>query len=379
MLCKLARMLLVSGVVSGLCASVQANTTAADDYPLAAPELAQIRIALLLPTRSGMFGAAADALRTGFLTAYEYDKQGVSVDLIESGDAPADMLAAYQLALPNYDIIVGPLSRTGVALIAQSGYVDKPTVALTQPEGERAVPPKMLVVALSVEEEAEQVAAWIARGKNSDQSNGQILALSTATGWQRRSAQAFAAQGKRLGMAVSVLELSDAGSVLSESGLAQLKQRIDADQPVALFVALDAAQATQLRSVVGSAIPLYGISQMNPRSLSADPDERRWPELNGVKLVDIPWQLQSDDPVVMLYPRPIIENQQTYHADLDRLYALGIDAYRVAREIGRARSNFDIDGVTGKLSVSISAARSHFERIETPALYQDGMVVPAGR
>ena len=373
-------MLLISAVVTGLCASVQANTTNTPAAPGeivdagSAPVAPVIRIALLLPGRTGMFGAAADAVRTGFLTAYENEKQGVVVNLVESGDAPADMLKAYLSALDGNDIIVGPLSRNGAALIAQSGKVSKPTVALTQPEGESdaALPPKMLVAALSVEEEARQAAGWTEREKT----GGKIYAISTATAWQRRTVKAFMAQSRLLGLDVTPLELSVGANALSASGLVQLKQRMDADRPALLFVALDAQQTIQLRSSVGADTPLYGISQLNPRNQSADPNSRQ-PELDGVRLLDIPWQVAPDDPAVSMYPRPIVDDPQTHNADLDRLYALGIDAYRIALEIGRTHQNFDIDGVTGRLSINIDPSGSHFERIEMPAVYQDGIVVPA--
>lgn len=367
-------------------------------------------MALLLPAHSSLFGAAADAVRTGFLTAYERDKQGVEVSLVESGDTPADMVRAYTAALDKNDIIVGPLSRTGAAAIAQSGRVVKPTVALTQPEGDDPVlPPNMLVVALAVEEEARQVANWV----EIDKTGGRIFAVSTAAAWQRRAVKAFLGQSKALGMDAVPLELSASGggTILSASGLAQLKQRIDTDRPALLFIALDAQQAKQLRSAIGAEMPLYGISQLNPRSLSAASTANansaaatnasvqasvplsataatttagidaalpamQQPELNGVKLLDIPWQLSLDHPAVALYPRPLVEDPQKHNADMDRLYALGIDAYRVALEIGRSRRSFDIDGVTGKLSISIDPSGSHFQRIETRAIYQDGIVVP---
>jgi outer membrane PBP1 activator LpoA protein len=78
-----------------------------------------------------------------------------------------------------------------------------------------------------------------------------------------------------------------------------------------------------------------------------------------------------------MYPHPIVEDRQKHNADLDRLYALGIDAYRIALEIGRARRRFDIDGVTGKLSIDIDRAGSRFQRTETQAVYQDGVAAPA--
>ncbi len=49
-------------------------------------------------------------------------------------------------------------------------------------------------------------------------------------------------------------------------------------------------------------------------------------DLDGVRLVDMPWLVQRDSPAVMSYPRPAADA----HPDLQRLYALGIDAFRLA-------------------------------------------------
>jgi outer membrane PBP1 activator LpoA protein len=224
---------------------------------------------------------------------------------------------------------------------------------------------------LAVEEEARQAAAWTDR----ERIGGKIFAISTSIAWQRRTVKAFMAQGKVLGLDVTPLELSAANGALNASGLAQLKQRMDTDHPALLFVALGAQQATQLRSAIGADTPLYGISQLNPRNQSDDPSMRER-ELDGVKLLDIPWQVETDSLVVTTYPRPIVEDPKQHNADLDRLYALGIDAYRIALEIGRGKKSFDIDGVTGKLNISIDSFGSHFQRLETRAVYQDGIVVP---
>ena len=45
-----------------------------------------VNIALLLPLRSESLGRAADALRAGFMAAYERDKAGLTVNLVETGD-----------------------------------------------------------------------------------------------------------------------------------------------------------------------------------------------------------------------------------------------------------------------------------------------------
>ncbi len=385
----------------GLCAAAQANTTAAGVAPLAQNAAAgtgplgpptgtmvptdplagptstpaAIRMALLLPLRSSTLGAAAQAVRDGVLAGYEREAAGVTVDVVDSGDASQDVLSAYAAAVGKFDIVIGPLSRADVAAVAQSGTVSRPTIALSPsqaPDGEAepALPPRMLVVGLSLEDEARQVADWIGAVRP----GAKTFVVSTGSAWQQRAARAFAAQARQAGLAIQAMELSLASGYVSPSGLVQLKQRIVAEQPEALFVALDAQQAKQLRVAVGDEIPLYGTSQLNPLTQSDWAAAEPVNELNGARLVDIPWQLQPDHPAVMVYPHPLPDPERRRSADLERLYALGIDAYRVARAIAAGSTSFGIDGVTGKLAVSFGDGAPGFRRIEPQAVYRDGKV-----
>jgi outer membrane PBP1 activator LpoA protein len=92
-----------------------------------------------------------------------------------------------------------------------------------------------------------------------------------------------------------------------------------------------------------------------------------------VRLLDIPWQLEADHPAVMVYPRLIVPVDKKRSTDMDRLYALGIDAYRVARLVAMQRKQFELDGVTGKLIVGFNKDSAHFERIEAQAIFRDGI------
>ncbi|MFD2270432.1 hypothetical protein ACFS07_02920 [Undibacterium arcticum] len=121
---------------------------------------------------------------------------------------------------------------------------------------------------------------------------------------------------------------------------------------------------------------MYGTSQLNPYALPDWDTAERLPQLEQVHLLDLPWQLQADHSAVMAYPRTTLPADQRRSVDLERLYALGIDAYRVAREIAARHAHFEIDGVTGKLRVDFGAGATRFERIEQTAIYQDGAVVP---
>lgn len=371
-LLALGGMLAAGGALTGLCAPALANTTT---------QAAPLRIALLLPLRSENLGAAAATVRAGFMAAYQREQDGVTVSVIESSDDAEEVVSDYLRVLGTHDVIVGPLSRSGVTAIAQSGAVRKPTIALNQPEPatagnnapDNSLPPQMLVMGLSVEDEARQVARWL----GAERPAGKVFVLATRAAWQRRAAKAFSAEWQTLGLASQPMELSTAaGGVLHAGGLEQLRQRISKEQPAAMFVALDAQQTQQLRRVIGDALPLYGTSQLNPYALSDSASAEPLTALNGVRLIDMPWQLQADHPAVMVYPRIVPEPGQQRSADLERLYALGIDAYRVAHEIGAKNTHFEIDGVSGKLAVSFGDGMPSFKRTGLPAIVQDGVVLP---
>lgn len=340
---------------------------------------ASIRIALLLPLHSGTLAAAAQAVQNGVMAAYQRESTGITLATVDSGDSTAEVLAAYRNAARDSDLIIGPLSRSAVAAVAaavvQSGEGTRPTIALAQPPGSdqnAALPVNMLAVGLSLEDEARQVAQWIA----ATQPGAAILVLSTATAWQQRAARAFVAQASADGLRTRTTELSSSGSYVNPGSLEQLKQRLDTDQPQVIFVALDAAQTRQLRQAIGDAIPLYGTSQINPLSFTAWRNAEPAEAMDQTRLVDIPWQLLADHSAVMVYPRPLPADGQTSSALQERLYALGIDAYRVAREIASGRKDFELDGVTGKLSIHFGAGAAGFARSEPQAVYREGRVQP---
>jgi outer membrane PBP1 activator LpoA protein len=331
------------------------------------------RIALLLPLRSETLGPAAESLRAGFMAAYERDRDGLTVSVVDTGDAAQDVLALYATALEQQDIIVGPLARSAVTAVANSALVHKPTIALNTPEGggdDTRLPPDMLTMGLSIEGEARQVATWAA----AEQPGGRALVISAGSPWQRRIAAAFSTQWQDLNLSAQSLEMGALNGYLADAELVQLRARLLNDPPTLIFAALDPDQLRQLRVAVGNGIPLYGTSSLNAGVVNGLPG----PELDGVRLLDLPWQVQRDHPAVMVYPRPVQDGASAAGgADMQRLYALGIDAFRVAREIAHhPHARFRIDGVTGKLAVSFGQGPPRFERSEQAAMYQDGVLAP---
>ncbi len=386
------------GATGGLCAPIQANTSNAPAHARAAEVLAPaavvraqpvaaapsvqtmpvespnaqpaapagpapIRIGLLLPMSSDTLGGPADALRAGFMAAYERERAGFVVNLVDTGSSPDEALDAYMAAVKNNDIIVGPLSRPAVAAIADSGAISKPTIALNHPEGrglDAPLPPNMLAIGLSIEDEARQVAQWAA----TEHPGASALIVSGTSPWQRRIAAAFAAHWKQLGQRVELAEMTANNGYLSENAIAQLKQRIDTEQPGLMFAALDADQLRQVRGYVGPALPAYGTSSVNPglEQVAAMVD------LDGTRLLDMPWQVHPEHKSVATYPR-FQGARRTL--DLDRLYALGIDAFRITRQFAlKPNTAFKLEGVTGRLAVDFGPGRARFTRSQAGAVYQ---------
>jgi outer membrane PBP1 activator LpoA protein len=129
-----------------------------------------------------------------------------------------------------------------------------------------------------------------------------------------------------------------------------------------VFLAADAEKARLIRPYLPNKLPIYGTSQIfagNDKILTNY-------DLNGIHFVDMPWLLQPDHPAVMIYPRP----NPPLSADRERLYALGIDAFRLIQLMvtGRINSALPLDGVTGKIQLN----GHNFQHTELPAVFAQG-------
>lgn len=357
----------------GPAADAGAGAARAGAAPLAAdagPVGNGVRIALLLPMNSPSLGGAAEAVRAGFMASFQRDGSGVQVELVPTGDAPDETLAAYARAAASHDLVVGPLARPAVSALASGGAVAKPTIALNHPEQRGVLPRGMLVAGLSIEDEAAQVAEWAAR----ERPQGRVLILTGSAAWALRAAGAFEARWSALGRTSQRFDLPSSGGRVELSSIDTLKTRIGIDPPDLVFAALDVAELRQVVAQTGqvcAVIACYGGSSVNPGRAPGTGVA----ELNGLRLVDVPWLVRRDAGAVMVYPRPDDNAQPLY---MSRLYALGIDAFRVAREVAlRPGTPLAIDGVTGQLSTGGDAAFPRLQRREAEAIYQNGDFLPA--
>jgi outer membrane PBP1 activator LpoA protein len=321
-----------------------------------------VRIALLLPMNSPSLGSAAEAVRAGFMASVERDGAGTTVDLVATGDSVDDALASYTDAAASHDVVVGPLARPAVGALVASGKLRRPTVALNHPELRGNLPPNMLVAGLSTEDEARQAAEWAARAHP----QGRVLILAGNSPWAQRAAGAFEARWNELGHTGQRFAVPAVDGRVDQAAISDLKARLDVDPPTLLFAALDVVELRQVRAQTGTAIPCYTGGAGNPGRAPGVV----MPELDGLRVVDLPWLVRPDASAVMVYPRPLDSEQSL---TMSRLYALGIDAFLVARELGlRPGAPFVVDGVSGHLEVD----GTRLQRREAMAVYRGGNFEP---
>lgn len=349
---------------NGLCAPVDTNTRV--QAGVQAPASAPVRIALLLPLRSGKLAEAAGSVQAGFMAGVERDGAGFKVELVSTGDATTDVLDAYGRAAGASDIVVGPMLRPAVTALG-SAASHKPTIALTTPERvDTAASPWLLVAALSVDAEARDVAEWAGR----EHPHGRALVLTGDAAWAQRAAAAFEARWTELGH-TSQRFVVDAGK--RQEAIGDLKARLEIDPPELVFAALDVAELRAVRGATGAAVPCYGGGSINPgRGVPV-------PELDGIRILDLPFVVLPDHPAVMIYPRPL--NPEGV-LDMDRLYALGIDAFQLARTLAlHPGLPTRLDGVSGRLELAREGQGWRLRRSEAAVVYRDGRFDPveAGR
>lgn len=306
-------------------------------------------IALLLPLKSAAFGRAAEAVRQGFMAAANNAPQTLPVRVYECADEKKEVIALYQQAVANgASAVAGPLTRDGVATLAGYAGITLPTLALNLTEEKGAN--KLYFFGLPTEVEARQIARL---AKNTGLHEANIV--SNGTPLSNRLSQAFAEEWKILGgyIGKEILYQGDPAALGS----------ISATGDNMVFLAANAETAHLIRPFLNNALPVYATSQV----FNGNADTLTNYDLNDVRFVDMPWLLQPDHPAVMVYPRatPPLE------PDMERLYALGIDAFRLLQIVlnNNYQASLPLDGVTGRIKLN---GQRQFLREAIPALFWQG-------
>ena len=334
-------------------------------------------IALLLPIKSVTFGAVADAVRQGFSAAATLDKATLPIRVYSDFDEDKNVATAYRQAVANGAIaVIGPLTRNSV--LALTALKDFPVPTLSLNVADNTLMQNWYFFGLGIEMEARQIAR-LAKEKGLKQA---IIITSRAPLSKRLQASFEDEWSNAGGKILRKIEFNDDPSIFSDI----------ADTPdTAIFLATDADKARLIRPylIVRHELPDDTVSpeptnDKESASIAPPPAPSKLPiyatsrvfvgnentlanfDLSDIRFADMPWLLQTDPPAVMTYPRAT----PPLSIDNERLYALGIDAFRLMQLLvaGNVNDALPIDGVSGQIEL-----RNHtFQRIATPAIFMQG-------
>ncbi|MDD4888153.1 MAG: penicillin-binding protein activator [Thiomonas sp.] len=304
-------------------------------------------IALLLPLQSGVFGEAARTVQQGFMAAASLEPYGLPVRVYSNYDENNSVANVYREALANGALaVVGPLTRNGVKMLAEVQNFPVPTLSLNVPE----IPPahNLYYFGMAIDAEARQV-AQLAR----QQGHQQAIVITSNESLSRRQQLAFEEQWTFSGgIIVREIDFHGDKSVFSD---------IVAKPGLMVFFATDVEKSREIHPFLPKELAAYATSQI---FLGNDQALINY-DLDGIHFVDMPWLLHADQPAMMAYPRA----ELPLTANNDRLYALGLDAYRLTQLLlTHQEAALPLEGATGRIRLN----HSLFQREALPATFVQG-------
>ena len=244
--------------------------------------------------------------------------------------------------------VIGPLQKGEVDALLAGPALPVPTLALNRGIKSGRSPANLFQYALSPEDEGTSVAnaAWAAGHRSA-------YVLQPGAPWAERLVDAFRNQWMAVG-----------GRIAGQKGYAEKGDTAGAVQGLlagadkGAFVFLVASKEgartlwPQIRAAGG--LPAYATSLVNNGNFDPAADQA----LVGLNFVDIPWMLADDDGP--LSRRALRRTKPAIGGSDQRLYAMGVDAYRVVprlTDLAKRPGSF-YSGQTGALSLD-GAGRVH--------------------
>lgn len=307
----------------------------------------------MLPLDASDYARAAEAVRAGFIDAAQAAGANDRIAVIGHGDA--DVVDAFARARDaGARVIVGPLVRDHLKQLAAANIELPPTIALNQLDDGTPLPPLIYTLALAIESDARVVAR---RARDDGAMHAAVIVSGTPL--MKRFAGAFAGEWVLGGgEPPTSFQFSP-----TPDGLNTLRRELGSGQFDIVVIAVEGSDAALVKTFAPR-VTTYVSAQINQRtSLGMLRD------LDDVRVVDLPWLITPDLAAFAQLPHKRFDN-----VALDRLYALGIDAFRVA-DVFRdgVPAHFELDGATGHLTLSEGR---QITREGTLGVFRQGQVMP---
>ena len=315
------------------------------------------KIALLLP-QDGQLASVSKALRDGFVAAH-YQAQ-------QAGQNPPEILFYDSSRIGSLDsfyskaqadgvqLVVGPLEKPLVKQLSARAQLPITTLALNYSEASQT-PPQLFQFGLAAEDEAREVARR-ARADGLTRAGAMV----PQGEWGNRVLKAFRQEWEANGGTIVGVEHIDKPVALAQqvADLVQLRKSGNSSDPSRrqdmefIFLAATPQQAQQIKPTLNyqyaGDLPVYATSHV----FSASGDQNQYNDMNGIRFCETPWLLTPSNPL----RQQVTTQWPQAGGSLGRLYAMGVDAYRLTPSLGQLKALPDsrIDGLSGSLSMSPS-------------------------
>ena len=334
------------------------------------------KIALLLPLSSS-FSEAAKAIRDGFLLMSKKNQQseGLSIRIYDFGEKTELIDAYYDAAIRDQaGLVVGPVGTTAVKQLAKRRTFPVPTLLFGTVDNTIQTVTNAYQFSLAAEHAAANLAR---RGINDGHRRVIVLYPDTNQGhrifdewnqvWKESGGQLIQSQAynpeisdhSQILRELFHLDQSEArrtalqralGNQVNLKFIARRRQDIDA-----VFVLADINQTRLIKPQIdfhhGHDLVVYSLNS----NYTGIPEPVKDLDIEGIVFGEMPWIVNQGGNVRAF--RDQISTQQSRQGFvLDRLFALGIDAYGLIKRIGPMQQAVEMSyqGVTGTLSISKS-------------------------
>ena len=359
------------------------------------------KIAVLMPNADNPLNVFAQAIVKGIRAENKQLSTPHEIILLPRKNGQSALSHLQDASLMGASVAIGPITRDDVNEISELDFLPLPVVSLNLPEDGVKSPELLMNFSLSLEEEAKQVASMAIQSlakENKDSLN--IVLFEGASPINQRVAntfeQALAEESisiTRIPITKELLTLPKLYEVKNFSSLTlgtkslpdtaegyenakqynenltQSFSKLGSSSYSAVFLVTDARTAALIKPRLPRDTRVWGTSMINPGN----------PEQSVI--ASLAFDLQNtgfvDAPLILRY------NNQDFKASFGetppnsliarRLFAFGVDAYRLARLWMRWQPEITMAGTTGSLSFKKSVS-ANVSRIAQPAVFYHGQI-----
>jgi len=308
-------------------------------------------LAVLLPD-SGALGSVGKEIYQGMQDMG--NQFGTVTSSKRYATTAANVINQYQQATSEgADIVVGPLDKDALDELLASSVLTVPVLSLNYASDEQSSP-ALYQFGLSPEDEARQVAAFTTgRGLR------QALVLVPDSQWGSRLAAAFTAAYTATGG--QVMSSVAYPNSTSKDYLGTLQAALaNSSGAQMVFLGASPTQARLMKPLLQAQapdLPVYATSHVFSGRVERNKDA----DLEGIIYTEVPFVLQS------------LQQGSLEQLKYPRLYALGMDAVAIAKNLPALTQNQRIQGRTGEISL---APNRLIQRRLVMTTFKDGLPTP---